>query len=226
MKKIIVLSLATVLAGCSVTTTQYTRTDPQRGKVVQPADLRKQGDQVMIRIVKEDRVLELWKLGGEGWKKAKTYDICNYSGTLGPKKKTGDRQAPEGFYTITRGSLNPLSSEHLSVNLGFPNARDLASNYHGSYLMIHGGCSSAGCYAITDPSMEEVYAAIRDALDKGQRSIQVQVYPFRMTDRRMKDENKNPNYAFWTELKAGWDKFENDNKPLSVAVQGGKYVVR
>jgi murein L,D-transpeptidase YafK len=181
----------------------------------------------MLRIIKEDRVLELWKLNKEGeYIKAKTYEICAVSGTLGPKKKQGDRQGPEGFYEITSSSLNPSSVEYLSFDTGYPNARDRAHNYSGSALMVHGGCSSAGCYAITDPSMDEVYSAVRDALAGGQRSVQLQIYPFRMTAWRMLAEKKNPNYEFWKELKAGWDKFEQTTRPLIVDVKGGRYVIR
>lgn len=225
MKKLLVLALAIFVAGCNTKSPQFSSTDPRRGTVAQPADLRAMGDHVMIRIIKERQVLELWKLGPSGWQKARSYFICMYSGTLGPKKKEGDNQAPEGFYTVTRGSLNPNSIEHLSFNLGYPNVRDRASGYTGSYLMVHGGCSSRGCYAITDQSMEEVYSAVRDALNRGQQSVQVQIYPFIMTDRRMEQEKQNPNHAFWTELKAGWDQFERNPRPLNVTVQRGRYVV-
>lgn len=219
-----------LLSGCYTTTAQYSRKDPQRGLVKQTQHTATVGAHanapVLIRIIKESKTLELWKKNKDSsWSRVRVYDICNYSGYLGPKKKTGDRQAPEGFYNITRGSLNPMSSEHLSINTGYPNLRDKSYNYTGSYLMIHGGCSSAGCYAITDPSMEELYAAVRDALAAGQHSIQLQIYPFYMSDFRMFMEKNNPNYAFWKELKQGWDKFENTKQPIEVDIKQGRYII-
>ena len=88
----------------------------------------------------------------------RNYPICRWSGELGPKIKLGDRQAPEGFYTITPGLMNPNSNHYLAINTGFPNAYDTANGRTGSYLMIHGGCSSAGCYAMTDEQIGEIYA--------------------------------------------------------------------
>ena len=205
---------------------QFSRTDPNRGSVSQPANLLSAGNDVLLRIIKEDRVLELWKLGGHGWAMSAVYNICYYSGRLGPKLREGDLQAPEGFYSLTRHSLNPFSVEYLSLNLGFPNARDRASGRTGSFLMIHGGCSSRGCFAVNDVPMEQIYSAVRDALQGGQAAVQVQIYPFRMTDQRMQREKSNPNYAFWQELKSGWDLFEEEQRPLEVSVHRGRYVIR
>ena len=229
MKILLPILLSFFLAACN-TTTQFSRKDPQRGLVVQHQYTASAGAHanapVLLRIIKESKTLELWKQNKDSsWSHVKTYDICTYSGELGPKRRQGDRQAPEGFYSITRSSLNPMSSEHLSINTGFPNARDRSHGYTGSALMIHGGCSSRGCYAITDPAMEGLYAAVRDALKAGQPSIQIQIYPFAMSDFRMSREKNNPNYVFWQELKAGWDKFEKTKQPLTVDVRRGQYII-
>jgi len=224
--KIILISIALFAATTFASAQQFSRNDPRRGTVSQPANLLEAGNDVLLRIIKEDRVLELWKLGGHGWALTAVYEICYYSGRLGPKLREGDLQAPEGFYSLTINSLNPFSVEYLSLNLGFPNARDRAAGRTGSFLMIHGGCSSRGCFAVNDVPMEQIYSAVRDALQGGQAAVQVQIYPFRMTDQRMQRERSNPNYAFWQELKAGWDLFEEEQRPLEITVQRGRYVVR
>ena len=177
----------------------------------------------MIRIIKDTHELELWRQGSRGWTRVKTYPICKFSGELGPKRKTGDRQAPEGFYTITQSSLNPFSKEYLSINTGFPNSRDRYHRYTGDSLMIHGACSSIGCYAITDQHMEEVYAAVRDALRGGQKEVQLQIYPFRMNFWGMAGRSDHRDYLFWKELKQGWDWFETYQQPIPVTVVNGSY---
>jgi hypothetical protein len=232
MKKLLAVSLTTILlAGCATNeAVQYSRTDLNRGKVRQSDSTANAGAKynapVMIRIFKEEKIVELWKQDKDGrWQTIKTYEICNFSGTIGPKLKQGDYQAPEGFYEITRSQLNPYSSEYLSFNTGYPNERDKANKATGSALMIHGGCSSAGCYAITDKSMEELYAAVRDALLGGQKSVQLQIYPFKMRDWRMMFMKEDKNYNFWRELKFGWDWFDDNHKPVPVSVKNGKYVI-
>jgi len=231
MKMIPVSCLMLFIAGCATTgTPQFNRSDPMRGQVAQvdataKAAARKDAP-VMIRVIKETKQLELWKEDVDHkWTKAKTYDICYFSGDLGPKKKQGDYQAPEGFYKITKSDLNPLSTEHLSINTGYPNTLDRFYGYTGSSVMIHGGCRSVGCYAITDKNVEEVYASVRDALNHGQEHIQLQIYPFAMSDWRMYLEKKNPNYKFWQELKRGWDYFEQNHREIPVTIQSGEYKV-
>ena len=156
---------------------------------------------------------------------AKTYPICRFSGELGPKRRFADRQAPEGFYTLTKSNLNPFSKEHLSINTGYPNELDRNWHYTGGDVMIHGGCSSAGCYAMTDAAMEEIYASVRDALQAGQASVQLQIYPFRMSDWRMISMKNDKNHAFWLELKRGWDWFEAHKAPIPVTISGRDYLV-
>jgi len=112
---------------------------------------------VLVRIFKEESELEVWKQDRTGrFALLKTYPICRWSGELGPKIKQGDRQAPEGFYTITPGQMNPNSAYYLSFNMGYPNAFDRAHGRTGAQVMVHGDCSSRGCYAMTDDQISEI----------------------------------------------------------------------
>ena len=114
---------------------------------------------ILIRIFKEESELEVWKQDTIGrFELLKVYPICRWSGDLGPKINEGDRQAPEGFYTITPGLMNPNSNYYRAINTGFPNAYDRANDRHGAFLMVHGDCSSRGCYAMTDEQVGEIYS--------------------------------------------------------------------
>lgn len=180
---------------------------------------------IMIRIYKEDSELEVWKEAKDGkFKLLDTFEICSWSGELGPKKKEGDRQAPEGFYEITPALMNPNSNYHLAFNMGFPNSFDRAHGRTGSHLMVHGACSSRGCYAMTDPQIQDIYALARDSFRGGQRSFQVQALPFRMTAENMARFVDNENYDFWKMLKRGSDHFEVTKRPPQIAVCDKQYV--
>lgn len=179
-----------------------------------------------IRIFKEESELEVWKARADGrFYHFKTYPICNWSGDLGPKQAKGDKQAPEGFYSISPKQLKPDSSYYLAFNLGFPNAYDRAHGRTGEYLMIHGKCKSAGCYAMTDALVEEIYALGRDALRGGQLAIPVHAFPFRMTDEKLARHKDNKWHGFWKTLKQGYDSFEVTRVPPTVAVCEKKYMV-
>jgi len=180
---------------------------------------------MLIRIFKEEAELEVWKQDGSGqYALLKTYPICRWSGELGPKIKQGDRQAPEGFYSIAPGQMNPNSAWYLSFNIGFPNAYDRANDRTGQFLMVHGDCSSAGCYAMTDEQMGEIYALGREAFLGGQKAFQVQAYPFRMTARNMARHRNNPAMPFWRMLKEGNDHFETTRQEPKVSVCEKRYV--
>lgn len=180
---------------------------------------------MLVRIFKEESELEVWKATSDGsFALLKTYPICRWSGELGPKVRMGDRQAPEGFYAITPGQMNPNSSYYLSFNLGFPNAFDKAYGRTGEFLMVHGDCSSAGCYAMTDEQISEIFSLARESFAGGQRSFQVQAYPFRMTAKNMARHRSNPNMAFWRNLKQGYDHFEVTKQEPKVNVCGRAYV--
>ena len=180
---------------------------------------------ILIRIFKEESELELWKVDKSGrFALLRTYPICRWSGDLGPKIQQGDRQAPEGFYTVTPDQMNPYSHYHLAINTGFPNAYDRANDRSGASLMIHGNCASVGCYAMTDEQITEIYSLAREAFFGGQRSFQVQAYPFRMTPLNMAGHRNSPHLAFWKVLKEGYDHFEVTRKEPKVAVCDKHYV--
>jgi murein L,D-transpeptidase YafK len=184
------------------------------------------GDPVFIRIFKEENILELWMRGEESYKYTlvKTYPICNWSGSLGPKIKEGDRQAPEGFYETYIASLNPQSQYHVSFNINFPNEYDRAYGRTGSFLMIHGDCVSDGCYAMNNAQIEEIYTLVERSLDNGQRRIPIHIFPFRMTGARMVQEIQSPWFNFWLDIKDGYDYFETHKRPPLWTVQDKDYV--
>jgi murein L,D-transpeptidase YafK len=180
---------------------------------------------ILMRVFKSDAKLEIWKKTRSGqFAFLKSFDICRWSGDLGPKVREGDRQAPEGFYTITPVLMNPNSSYYLSFDTGFPNAYDRAHGWAGSNLMVHGDCSSRGCYAMTNESVEEIYALARDAFDGGQRGFQLQLLPFHMTAENLYKYRKNPNIGFWKNLKEGSDHFEVTGQEPIVGVCSYHYV--
>jgi murein L,D-transpeptidase YafK len=180
---------------------------------------------VLIRIYKEERTLEVWKQDRTGkYALLKSYPICKYSGTLGPKLAQGDYQAPEGFYEITPDQMNPQSSEYLSFNIGFPNAFDRSLGRTGSFLMVHGGCKSVGCYAMTDYGIEEIYGLVDEAFQGGQTKIQLQAFPFHMTTANLLRHKQDPNAPFWHMLKTGNDLFLEAGQPPTVAVCNQRYV--
>jgi len=182
------------------------------------------GDPVFIRIFKAERELELWMGRAERFTRIKTYPICAFSGTLGPKLKEGDHQSPEGFYQVDQGALNLNSAYHLSFNLGFPNAYDRAHRRTGSYLMVHGACVSIGCYAMTDSGIEEIYALVRAALRNGQQQVQVHAFPFRMSASNIDRYSNHEWIDFWRNLKQGYDVFEATLRPPRVRVSGKHYI--
>ncbi len=184
------------------------------------------GNPVFLRIFKREQELELWMKNGDRFVLFASYPICRYSGELGPKLREGDYQAPEGFYTVEQSQLNPNSAYRRSFNLGFPNLFDAANGRTGSFVMVHGACLSAGCYAMTDPVIDEIWELVTAALDGGQKRFSVHIFPFRMTE---------PNFAilgtdrwdqFWRDLKKGYDLFEASHTPPQVNVCAKRYNAR
>lgn len=197
------------------------------GKIVQKMQAMSMAKEspIMLRIFKEEGVLEVWKANASNrFEMLRQYKICAWSGKLGPKVKEGDRQAPEGFYPITPGQMNPHSSYYLAINTGYPNRFDQANGRHGTNLMIHGACSSSGCYSMTDEQMQEIFALARDAYKGGQQAVQLQALPFRMTAENMARHRNSPNIDFWNILKPGYDQFEITKRPPEVNICEKKYV--
>ena len=179
-----------------------------------------------MRIFKAESELEVWKAKDDGrFYLFKTYPICSYSGGLGPKVEQGDRQAPEGFYLVSLDQMNPRSKYHLSFNVGFPNAYDRAYGRTGQNIMVHGDCTSAGCYAMTDAVVEEIFILAREALQGGQPAFQIQAFPFRMTAANMTAHKDDKWYDFWKNLKEGYDYFEISHLPPKIAVCEKRYLI-
>src|ERR1700712_5741863 len=183
------------------------------------------GSAMLIRIFKQSSEFEVWKQTKAGpFKLYKTYNICAWSGTLGPKVVEGDRQAPEGFYNITPAQMNPNSNYYLSFNTGFPNKFDRAWGRTGANLMVHGDCSSAGCYSMTDESVAEIYALARESFNAGNAVVQMQIFPFRMTPQNLALVANKPNLPVWIDFKEGYDRFELSKTPPHWDVFDKKYV--
>ncbi|MBS7836048.1 L,D-transpeptidase family protein [Wohlfahrtiimonas chitiniclastica] len=224
MKNILILCCVWIIAACSTPSRAPYMTDApleQRLKSIRA----KKGDPIFVRIFKEERMLEIWYEKHGKYQQLTNYPICYYSGPLGPKKRQGDKVSPEGFYQVTRRALNPYSQYYKSFDLGFPNQYDRFKGYTGDYLMVHGDCVSVGCYAMTDQQMDEIYQLVAASLNRGQSSVPVHVFPFKMTDARLSREKHSPHYAFWLELKEGYDYFEKYHKVPNIGIRSGKYTI-
>lgn len=226
-RSLILATLAVGLASCVTSTGDQPHLKPIPAQLL--AQMSGQGmsagDPIFVRIFKKESELEVWKRDRLGqYALLKTYPMCRWSGQLGPKQREGDRQAPEGFYTVTPDLMNPRSQFHLSFNLGYPNALERSQGFTGTALMVHGACTSSGCFAMTDDGVSEIYAMAREAFTGGQRSFQVQSLPFRMTPENMALHRNNKHFAFWTNLKEGSDHFEATKQPPRLASCGRRYV--
>jgi murein L,D-transpeptidase YafK len=218
---------AGLLAGCQDTGTNVKayRPIPAETLALMESKGATKNSPVLIRAYKKEAELEVWKMKSSGeYALVKTFPMCRWSGQLGPKVREGDRQVPEGFYTITPGQMNPNSAYYLSFNVGYPNALDRAQGHTGGNIMVHGACSSAGCFSMTDAQIEEIYAIAREAFAGGQRAIQMQSYPFRMTPENLAKHRLDPNMAFWRQLKEGSDRFDVTKREPQVNYCGRKYV--
>jgi murein L,D-transpeptidase YafK len=183
------------------------------------------GAPIFLRIFKLESELEIWMEKDGRYQKFATYPICLWSGRLGPKLREGDRQSPEGFYAVTKDELNPNSRWHRSFSLGFPNAFDRAQGRTGSFIMVHGGCQSVGCFAMTNNVVDEIWELVTSALDQGQLAFSVQVFPFRMTEKNLAARKGDRWSGFWADLKKGYDSFERTRLPPMVSVCDDRYVI-
>jgi murein L,D-transpeptidase YafK len=222
-------AMAIALGGCDTDGTDFSARALKPLSAAMLAELERRSmpkdSPILVRLFKEEAEFEVWKQDTSGrFALLKTYPICRWSGELGPKVREGDRQAPEGFYTITPAQMNPNSHYYLAFNIGYPNTFDRAWGRTGSDLMVHGDCSSRGCYAMTDEQIGEIYALARESFFGGQRSFQVQAYPFHMTPANLARHRNNPNMPFWTMLKDGSDHFELTHLEPKVDVCEKRYV--
>ena len=186
----------------------------------------KAGDAVFIRIFKAESELEIWMRSGNRFVLLDTYPICHWSGTIGPKIHEGDKQTPEGFYEVTRQQLHMIGRHPRSLNLGFPNAFDKSMQRTGSYILVHGGCSSVGCFAMTNTVIAEIYDLAERALKSGQDRVHVHVFPFRMTGANMQHHSGSDWLPFWSNLKVGYDAFEQTKLPPQIGLCEKRYLIQ
>jgi len=187
---------------------------------------------MMLRAFKKEGVLELWAAGSDSgpYTLIKSYGICATSGVLGPKRRFGDEQVPEGFYDLD--FFNPQSNFFLSMHINYPNAADriLGSRTNpGGTIYLHGNCASIGCIPITDDGIKEVYWLAVLVRDGGAKHLPLQIFPGRLNDSGFRELAKtHPGQseliAFWSNLKEGFDAFEKGHRPLMVRVsKDGRY---
>jgi murein L,D-transpeptidase YafK len=183
------------------------------------------GQPLFMRLFKMPGELEVWMQKDGQFQLFKTYSICTYSGYPGPKLYEGDWQSPEGFYTVTRRRMNPNSQYHLSFDIGYPNAFDKERKRTGSSIMVHGGCCSGGCFAMSNGRMEEIYLLAHSALSASQESFSIHIFPFRMTARNMSKYSSSPWIGFWKNLQEGYNAFEMSHQVPMITANQGKYMV-
>lgn len=210
----------------------YHKQENQLKKLFQKKRLEFPPKQIFIRAFKADRNLEVWVSNSDKFTLLKTFQICRLSGTYGPKRKRGDFQTPEGFYTIDR--FNPTSSYHLSLGISYPNFSDKilgGKSNSGGDIFIHGGCGTRGCLPMTNDKIEELYLLAVEARDQGQKSIPIHIFPARLDkkgilwlSRQYKEQQGL--LHFWGNLKEGYQYFEKNKTifPLTVDA-GGEYII-
>lgn len=191
-------------------------------------------EELYLRAFKHERELEVWAgARGQPLKKVKTYPFCAASGELGPKRREGDLQVPEGFYTIDL--FNPVSAFHLSMRVSYPNESDrlLGQRPLGGAIMVHGNCVSIGCIAIEDDPIEELYVLTQDSRAKMGRNVPIHIFPRRLDAAGLAELEKLPQATevlktFWRGLEPGWRLFEETQRPPQVSVdpKTGAYRIR
>jgi murein L,D-transpeptidase YafK len=182
------------------------------------------GAAVYLRIFKDRSSLEVWLRKGDRFALFQRYDICRWSGTYGPKLYEGDRQSPEGYYLVDDQLFNRRSWKWKnSFTINYPNTYDKLHGRTGSYILVHGGCTSSGCFAMTNPVIEEVHELATLARESGQDVLDISVYPFPLTERNLREYGDSPWSDFWRNLKEGYDLFEATHLPPRVRVCGERY---
>lgn len=187
---------------------------------------------IYIRIFKSQQSLELWAQSSktDTFQLIKSYSFCTSSGILGPKRRQGDYQIPEGFYYIDR--FNPLSSFHLSLGINYPNKLDRKLGKQdnlGGDIFIHGDCVTIGCIPITDDLIKELYLVAVFTKDNGQDKIPVHIFPVSLTKSNFNIINQkfnNKHFEFWKNLKEGFDYFESKRQLPVVAIKNNKYIFK
>ncbi len=207
---------------------------------------------LFIRVFKKDELLEIWAKNSDSptFQLLKSYPIASSSGNLGPKRKQGDMQTPEGFYYIER--FNPVSNFYLSLGVNYPNESDKILGEKGNLggdIFIHGSNVTVGCMPMTDDKIKEIYVLTVEARNAGQTQIPVHIFPTRLTNSNfivLKNYAKSPEFIsywaalkngqaidserfvkFWSNLKEGYDYFEEHKKLPTISVKSsGTYLVK
>lgn len=190
--------------------------------------------EIYLRAFKHEKELELWgKNKSTGtFKLIKKYSICESSGTIGPKRKQGDYQVPEGYYHIN--IFNPFSTFYLSLGVNYPNKSDKilgVKNKLGGDIYIHGSCVTIGCLPITDDQIKELYIFCVEARNNGQQKIPITFFPARLSNEMfdlLKKEfgEEIDKINLWTDLKKGYDFFNTHKKlPAIQFLPNGRHQV-
>lgn len=190
--------------------------------------------EVFLRAFKKEQKFEVWakNKAETAFKLLKTYDFCASTGILGPKRRSGDRQMPEGFYTID--AFNPTSNYYLSFRVSYPNASDkkFADPLNpGDNIFVHGSCISIGCIPVGDENIKEIYLLVARA-KAGEQEIPIHIFPNKMTEQNyasLQSEfaSNTTLLEFWSWLKPGFDAFEQSKALPTVLVDdSGKYIVK
>ncbi|MCT4615343.1 MAG: L,D-transpeptidase family protein [Marinifilaceae bacterium] len=213
----------------------YNNNYSQIKKLFESKNINLKTTKIYLRVFKHDKEIELWakNKSDKSYKYIKSFDICRNSGDIGPKRKQGDMQTPEGFYHINR--FNPYSNFHLSLGINYPNKSDLIladKNDPGDNIFIHGSCVTVGCLPITDKKIEELYIICTEAREAGQKNIPVTIFPSKLSNSKYKNilqeySNNNDYINLWKALKKAYDIFNNTKKLPTVSFLGnGNHIVK
>ncbi|HEC77910.1 MAG TPA: hypothetical protein ENI34_02055 [candidate division WOR-3 bacterium] len=188
---------------------------------------------ILLTVFKKEQSLELWARAETtgNFILIKQYPFTGFSGTLGPKRKQGDLQIPEGFYYIN--NFNPVSNFHLSLKINYPNRSDsiLGKKEHlGGEIRIHGSNVTIGCIPLGDDAIEELYITCVDVKSNGQQKIPVYIFPCKMDQDnwlwlRQSTAEDSSLLMFWTNIKQGYDLFTAMKKELVYEIDNqGQYI--
>jgi murein L,D-transpeptidase YafK len=191
--------------------------------------------ELYLRAYKREKLLEVWTRNktDKKFQLLVTYPICQSSGILGPKRKEGDLQVPEGFYQINH--FNPLSNFYLSLGIDYPNKSDRVfadKNHPGGAIYIHGSCVTVGCIPITDDKIKELYILAVEAINSGQKSIHITICPAKMTGINFTQLKKLKNFSqstldLWSDLKNDYECFEREKTPPVIEfLANGRHLIR
>lgn len=185
---------------------------------------------VFFRAFKREKILEVWckNANERQYVKVQEYPVCALSGDLGPKRREGDGQIPEGVYHIDR--FNPSSSFHLSLGVSYPNRLDRAvcqDGKPGGDIFIHGACVTIGCLPMTDELIREIYVFAVKAKESGQAQLPVHIFPFRLSREKIDEvlseglfsKKYQQHQVFWESLLPIYMFFEKHQRPPRISAE-------